>query len=224
MKKIFVFIVLVCSCTFLFSQQDTTKKEEVFTIVESMPLFPGGNTTMMNWISAKIGEIGFPENERKAEISGTCYVTFIIDKEGNVTDPKILRGVTYGPGYDRVALQVVKAMPQWAPGKQNGREVSVQYNLPIKFTILRPEEQKEINESRIFYNKGVEFANNNNYEKAFEEFNKSLDILPTNITTLYNRGVLFLKLDKKEEACKDWNKIKSLGKPDADKLIKEYCQ
>lgn len=224
MKKIFVFILLVCSSTLLFSQQDTTKKEEVFTIVESMPLFPGGNTTMMNWISAKVGEIGFPENERKAEISGTCYVTFIIDKEGNVTDPKILRGVIYGPGYDRVALQVVKAMPKWAPGKQNGREVSVQYNLPIKFTILRPEEQKEINESRIFYNKGVEFANNNNYEKAFEEFNKSLDILPTNIKTLYNRGILFLKLGKKGEACKDWNKIKSLGKPDADKLIKEYCQ
>jgi TonB family protein len=223
MKKVLVFTIFICSSTLLFSQEDIDR-EEVFTIVEHMPKFPGGDTSMLNWVYEKIREIGFPENESRAEISGTCYVTFIIDKEGNVTNPKILRGVTYGPGYDKIALRVVKAMPKWTPGKQNGREISVQYTLPIAFRVLRPEEQKQINDSRIYYNKGVEFANNNNYEKAMEEFNKSLNILPTNTKTLYNRGVLFLKLDKKEEACKDWNKIKSLGKPDADELVEKYCK
>lgn len=110
-------------------------KEEIFTIVEQMPSFPGGDAAMMKWIRDKIEAIGYPQMEKEAGISGTCYVTFVIDKEGNVVDSKILRGVSGGPGYDKVALTVVKAMPKWAAGKQNGRSVSVQYNLPIKFTI-----------------------------------------------------------------------------------------
>ena len=110
-------------------------KEEIFTIVEQMPSFPGGDAAMMKWIKDKIESIGYPQMEKEAGISGTCYVTFVIDKEGNVTDTKLLRGVSGGPGYDKVALQVVKAMPKWGAGKQNGRAVSVQYNLPIKFTI-----------------------------------------------------------------------------------------
>ncbi len=110
-------------------------KEEIFTIVEQMPEFPGGAAAMMKWIKDKIESIGYPQMEKEAGISGTCYVTFVVDKEGNVTDSKILRGVSGGPGYDKVALQVVKSMPKWSSGKQNGRAVSVQYNLPIKFTI-----------------------------------------------------------------------------------------
>ena len=110
-------------------------KEEIFTIVEQMPEFPGGAAAMMKWIKDKIESIGYPQMEKEAGISGTCYVTFVVDKEGNVTDAKVLRGVSGGPGYDKVALQVVKAMPKWGAGKQNGRSVSVQYNLPIKFTI-----------------------------------------------------------------------------------------
>jgi protein TonB len=110
-------------------------KEEIFTIVEQMPEFPGGAAAMMKWIKDKIESIGYPQMEKEAGISGTCYVTFVVDKEGSVTDAKILRGVSGGPGYDKVALQVVKAMPKWGAGKQNGRAVSVQYNLPIKFTI-----------------------------------------------------------------------------------------
>ncbi|MGB3947175.1 MAG: TonB family protein [Bacteroidia bacterium] len=110
-------------------------KEEIFTIVEQMPEFPGGAAAMMKWIKDKIESIGYPQMEKEAGISGTCYVTFVVDKDGNVTDAKVLRGVSGGSGYDKVALQVVKAMPKWGAGKQNGRSVSVQYNLPIKFTI-----------------------------------------------------------------------------------------
>ena len=110
-------------------------KEEIFTIVEQMPEFPGGAAAMMKWIKDKIESIGYPQMEKEAGISGTCYVTFVVDKDGNVTDAKVLRGVSGGPGYDKIALQVVKSMPKWGAGKQNGRAVSVQYNLPIKFTI-----------------------------------------------------------------------------------------
>lgn len=109
--------------------------EQIFTIVEQMPEFPGGQAAMMKFIKDKIEAIGYPQMEKEAGISGTCYVTFVVDKDGTVTDAKVLRGVSGGSGYDKVALQVVKAMPKWGAGKQNGRAVSVQYNLPIKFTI-----------------------------------------------------------------------------------------
>jgi len=109
--------------------------EAPLTIVEQMPTFPGGEAEMMKWIKNKIEQIGYPQMEKEAGISGTCYVTFVVEKDGNITDVKVLRGVSGGPGYDKLATQVVKAMPNWKAGKQNGREVRVQFNLPIKFTI-----------------------------------------------------------------------------------------
>lgn len=110
-------------------------KEEIFSIVEDMPQFPGGDAAMMKWIRDKIESIGYPKKEKDAGISGACYVSFVINKDGSLTDIKLLRGVSGGSGYDIIAIQVIEAMPKWKAGKQNGREVAVQYNLPIKFTI-----------------------------------------------------------------------------------------
>jgi protein TonB len=109
--------------------------EAPLTIVEQMPTFPGGEAAMMKWISDEIARRGYPQMEKEAGISGTCYVTFVVEKDGNITDVKVLRGVSGGPGYNKLAQDVVKAMPAWKAGKQNGREVRVQFNLPIKFTL-----------------------------------------------------------------------------------------
>ncbi|MES2396236.1 MAG: TonB family protein [Bacteroidota bacterium] len=224
MKKIFVFIVLSFSSILMFSQVDTTKKELPLQI-EAPPSFPGGETAMMDWIKAKITYIGVPQAENEAGIGGKCYVTFIIDKEGNVTESKILKGVPDGPGYDKLALQVVNAMPKWNPGKQNGRAISVQYTLPIGFNV-RPlfVVEKSKDEAKTHYNKGVEFSKNSEYERAIEEFNEAVNLIPNYIDALYNRGTMFFKLNKKEDACKDWNYIKSLGIADADFLINKYCK
>ena len=70
--------------------------------------------------------------EKEAGISGTVYLTFVVEKDGSITDVKVLRGVAGGPGYDKLALAVAKSMPPWKVGKQNGREVRVQFNMPIK--------------------------------------------------------------------------------------------
>ena len=107
-------------------------KEEIFTVVEQMPSFAGGDGELMKFIQKNIV---YPAIEKEAGISGTAYVTFVVDKEGKITDVKILRGVSGGPNCDKEAMRVVKAMPPWKPGKQNGRPVSVQYNLPIKFVL-----------------------------------------------------------------------------------------
>ncbi|MCW3083181.1 MAG: Protein TonB [Bacteroidetes bacterium] len=106
--------------------------EAPLTIVEQMPTFPGGEAEMMKYIQKNVQ---YPQVEKEAGISGTCYVTFVVEKDGSITDVKVLRGVSGGPGCDREAIRVVKSMPGWKAGKQNGREVRVQFNLPIKFTL-----------------------------------------------------------------------------------------
>jgi protein TonB len=107
-------------------------KEEIFTVVEQMPEFPGGAAEMYKFISKNIQ---YPQIEKENGISGTVYVTFVVDKNGNINDVKSLRGVAGGPNLEKEALRVVKMMPAWKSGKQNGREVSVQFNLPIKFVL-----------------------------------------------------------------------------------------
>ena len=101
-------------------------------IVEQMPTFPGGETEMMKFIQKNVQ---YPQMEKEAGISGTCYITFVVEKDGSITGVDKLRGVSGGPGCDKEAIRVVKLMPAWNVGKQNGRAVRVQFNLPIKFSL-----------------------------------------------------------------------------------------
>jgi protein TonB len=70
---------------------------------------------------------------RESSIQGTVYVTFVVERDGSVTDVRVLRGI--GGGCDEEAIRVIKAMPKWNPGKQRGKPVRVQFNMPIKFTL-----------------------------------------------------------------------------------------
>jgi len=108
------------------------KADEVFTIVEQMPSFPGGEAELSKYLSKNIR---YPQMEKDAGISGTVYVSFVVNREGKIKDAKILRGVKGGPGMDKEALRVIESMPSWSVGKQNGRPVQVQFNLPIKFSL-----------------------------------------------------------------------------------------
>ena len=102
----------------------------ILTIVEKMPVFPGGEQELFNYLNKNIK---YPSIARENGIQGKVFVTFVVDAEGKVKDAKILRGL--GSGLDDEALRVVRAMPAWKPGMQNGRVVQVQYNLPIVFTL-----------------------------------------------------------------------------------------
>ena len=103
---------------------------KIFTIVEEMPSFPGGEEKMLEYVAKNIK---YPAMARENNITGRVYVNFYIDKDGKVQSAKIVRGI--GGGCDEEALRVVRTMPQWKPGKQNGRAVNVNYNLPINFTL-----------------------------------------------------------------------------------------
>lgn len=87
-----------------------------------------------------IDNIKYPVEAKKTGIQGTVFVTFIIQENGAVTDVKVLRGI--GGGCDEEAVRVVKMMPNWIPGKDKGKNVAVQYNLPIKFKLAPDKKEK----------------------------------------------------------------------------------
>lgn len=105
---------------------------EVFTVVEEMPGFPGGMGELMKYIQKNIQ---YPQVEKEADVSGTCYVKFVVEPNGAISNVEIAKGVKGGPGLDKEAMRVVKSMPNWSIGKQNGRPVRVLMNLPIKFQL-----------------------------------------------------------------------------------------
>ena len=105
-------------------------KEEVFTVVEVMPQFPGGEKALQQYL---VGNIKYPEDARKKGVQGTTYVSFIVGRDGNISDTKVLRG--FDKDCDQVALNVVKNMPKWESGFQGGKPVRVQFNMPIKFSL-----------------------------------------------------------------------------------------
>ena len=109
-------------------QKSQQSGEQVFTVVEQMPVFPGGDKAFGEFIGK---EIKYPDDAKKAGTQGKVIVTFVINKEGNVVNPKIIRGVS--PSIDKEALRVISSSPKWTPGKQGGKNVDVQFTLPIAF-------------------------------------------------------------------------------------------
>jgi protein TonB len=108
------------------------KPAEIFTVVEEMPSFPGGMGELMKYIQKNIQ---YPQVEKEADIQGTVYVKFVVESNGVISNVEIAKGVKGGPGLDKEAIRVVKGMPNWSIGKQNGRPVRVLMNLPIKFQL-----------------------------------------------------------------------------------------
>jgi len=111
----------------------------VFTIVEEMPSFPGGENERNRFLAMNII---YPQAAFLTGIQGTVYVQFIIDRNGSVTDVKVLKGI--GGGCDEEAMRVVKMMPKWKPGKQNGKPIRVIFNMPVIFRINKLGEAKRV--------------------------------------------------------------------------------
>ncbi len=105
-------------------------EQEIFAFVEQMPQFPGGESAMYKFLG---DNIHYPESARKANVQGKVFVQFVVSPNGELTDLKILRGVS--TDIDNEALRVIHMMPNWVPGKQNGRCVSVLFTLPINFKL-----------------------------------------------------------------------------------------
>lgn len=104
--------------------------ETVFMVVEQMPEFPGGFDALTTFLQ---DNIRYPAAAAKKGISGTVYLSMVVNADGSVTDVKVLRGVE--ESLDAEAERVVSMMPAWQPGRQHGKAVKVRYNIPIRFDL-----------------------------------------------------------------------------------------
>ena len=103
---------------------------KVFDVVEEMPSFPGGQGALMSFLNSNIK---YPVVAQENGVQGRVIVGFVVERDGSITDVKVMRSVD--PSLDREAQRVIKAMPKWKPGKQNGSAVRVKYTVPVVFRL-----------------------------------------------------------------------------------------
>lgn len=103
---------------------------KVFEVVEQMPSFPGGDVALMQYLSKNIK---YPPVAEEMGIQGRVICTFVVERDGSVSDIRIKRSVD--PSLDKEAIRVVSGMPKWIPGRQNGQMVRVKYTLPVTFRL-----------------------------------------------------------------------------------------
>lgn len=103
---------------------------KVFDVVEEMPSFPGGQGALMSYLASNIE---YPVVAQENGVQGRVIVSFVVERDGSISDVRVARSVD--PSLDREAQRVVKSMPRWKPGKQNGSAVRVKYTVPVVFRL-----------------------------------------------------------------------------------------
>jgi len=122
------------------------KTGEVFTMVEEMPQFPGGTEALKTFVYSSLK---YPTIALENGIQGQVFVKFVVDKTGKVTNAKVSRGVD--PSLDKEAKRIVESMPKWSPGKQQGENVDVTYEMPINFNMpadYHPKNKEKLKEKK----------------------------------------------------------------------------
>ena len=121
------------------TEEPESSEEEIFTVVEVQPQFPGDEDSLYNFIYSNLR---YPQSAMLYQLEGRVFITFVVEKDGSITNVRILRDI--GGGCGQEAKRVVEMMPKWIPGKQNGKTVRVQYNLPITFKLNEEDKAKTI--------------------------------------------------------------------------------
>jgi protein TonB len=103
---------------------------KIFEVVEQNPTFPGGTAALMSWLSQNIK---YPVIAAENGVKGRVIVQFVVEKDGSITDVVVVKSVD--PSLDREATRVIKNMPHWIPGRQNGSPVRVRFTVPVTFTL-----------------------------------------------------------------------------------------
>ena len=103
---------------------------KVFDVVEEMPHFPGGPAALQAFLSSNTK---YPVVAQENGVQGRVIVSFVVERDGSITDVRVVRSVD--PSLDREASRVVRSMPRWSPGKQNGSTVRVKYTVPVVFRL-----------------------------------------------------------------------------------------
>lgn len=145
MKKLILFTMMtLCMSATAWAQKTVVsneadpQEEGAFDVVEEMPVFPGGMSALMQFLGQNIK---YPEDAQKLNKQGRVVASFVIEKDGSVSNAVVNRNVW--PSLDAEALRVIRAMPKWTPGKQNGKVVRVKYTIPINFSIPADEKKEK---------------------------------------------------------------------------------
>ncbi len=109
---------------------EVEEEEEIFQVVEQTAMFPGGYAALTQYLR---DNIKYPQQAKETGTQGKVFLTFVVEKDGSITDIKILRDI--GSGCGEEAIRVVRSMPKWTPAKQRGKTVRQQFNLPVSFTL-----------------------------------------------------------------------------------------
>ena len=108
----------------------SNSKDPVFTSVETLPEFPGGEEARSKYLNKNLK---YPEEAKKKGLEGEVFVSFLVGKDGSISNPVIIKSI--GNGFDEEAMKVINEMPKWKPGIQNGKPVRVRLNMPIYFKL-----------------------------------------------------------------------------------------
>lgn len=105
-------------------------QKKTYDLLDQMPEYPGGIKALYEFLGTNLQ---YPAEALENEIEGTVYVKFIVDEYGKISSPFVVRGI--GAGCDEEAIRIINLMPQWKPGVKSGKNVSVWYTIPVKFTL-----------------------------------------------------------------------------------------
>ncbi|MBK7440396.1 MAG: energy transducer TonB [Bacteroidetes bacterium] len=134
MKKIFFLLLVIISGEISAQVTDSLKTsnspKEILVNPEVLPEYPGGTQALYTFLAKNIK---YPKTAKKNNVEGTVYVKFVVDEDGSVINPVIVRGI--GAGCDEEVIRVIKKMPKWKPGEINGKKIAVYYTLPCKFSL-----------------------------------------------------------------------------------------
>ena len=134
MKQLFLILVFIVASMAVQAQTTNTAPDDsIYTVVEQAPQYPDGQEALLKYLAENIK---YPDLARQNNIQGTVFVNFVVEPNGSISNVMILRGI--GGGCDEEAMRVVKNMPDWTPGYNDGRAVRVRYNIPIRFIIENP--------------------------------------------------------------------------------------
>ena len=111
-------------------EEEEESSQQIFTVVETMPEFPGGQGALLQYLAKSIK---YPVIAQENGIQGRVTCTFVVNKDGSIVDAEVIRGVD--PSLDKEALRVINSMPKWSPGKQRGKPVRVKYTVPVTFRL-----------------------------------------------------------------------------------------
>jgi TonB family protein len=227
--KFLVYIFLFLFAEFSFAQKDSSSdnhaltqgKPEIFSIVDEMPEFPGGPQQMMKFIQINSR---YPQSVKEKSIGGKVFLKFIVAETGEVKDVAVLKssGVK---ALDEEAKAMMSYMPKWKPGKQNGKEVPVYFNLPVSYGLADPYFLFNINNTNPEYLAAKTNLEKGDISSALTNLKKAED--QSDVDVLYTSGVIYSLKKNSKEACACYAKINELYGTGNNKIVsnaKEYQQ